>query len=208
MGDSTTLGLRERFLGQVRREPRKAATLAVLLAVMLLAWVRGGAAGKAGPAQASASPSPANPAATPGNAGPQMNRTLRALEGWLNGPIAPTERNLFLMKLDYFPAEASATATQAAAEKDGNSDDAAKSQAAAADLEKARRILEANIKAQASRLDLQSTVMTNGSPRALVNGMMVGEGDTIEGFRVVRIEARGIVVEREGVKLEVSFSFR
>ena len=64
-----------------------------------------------------------------------------------------------------------------------------------------------NLRVLAAKLDLQSTVMRNGSPKALVNGVLVGEGDTIEGFRVIKIEPKRIVVEREGVKLEVLFKF-
>jgi hypothetical protein len=48
-------------------------------------------------------------------------------------------------------------------------------------------------------------------PKAVVNGEMVGEGsvaasgagDTRVSFRVLKIEARRIIVEREGIKLEI-----
>ena len=35
----------------------------------------------------------------------------------------------------------------------------------------------------------------------MVNGEMVHDGDNIAGFRVLKIEARQVIVEREGVKL-------
>jgi len=41
------------------------------------------------------------------------------------------------------------------------------------------------------------------SPKALVNGQLVGVGDVVASFRVCKIEARRIVVEREGIKLEI-----
>jgi hypothetical protein len=57
---------------------------------------------------------------------------------------------------------------------------------------------------EAGRLHLQSVVMGT-SPRAMVDGQLLAEGDVVANFRVLRIEARGITVEREGIKLEVTF---
>jgi hypothetical protein len=39
----------------------------------------------------------------------------------------------------------------------------------------------------------------------MVNGTIVQEGDTIEGFRIVQIEAKRIVVELEGIQVQVIF---
>ncbi|MBV8779989.1 MAG: hypothetical protein JO353_01200, partial [Phycisphaerae bacterium] len=49
----------------------------------------------------------------------------------------------------------------------------------------------------------QST-MLGASPRAMVNGTLVAEGESIGGFHLLKIEAHGIVVEQQGVVLEVS----
>ncbi len=46
----------------------------------------------------------------------------------------------------------------------------------------------------------------SGSPKAVVNDKTVGEGSVVEGFRILKIEANRIIVEREGVKLEVLFN--
>jgi hypothetical protein len=40
-------------------------------------------------------------------------------------------------------------------------------------------------------------------PKALIDGELVGEGDVVAGFRVLKIGARGIVIEREGIVLEI-----
>jgi hypothetical protein len=40
-------------------------------------------------------------------------------------------------------------------------------------------------------------------PKAMVNGQMVGEGEVVAQFRVTEIRARSVVVEREGIKLEI-----
>ena len=54
----------------------------------------------------------------------------------------------------------------------------------------------------ASKLQLQTIVM-GASPRAVIDGEMVGIGSVVAGFRVSKIEARRIIVEREGIKLEI-----
>ena len=57
---------------------------------------------------------------------------------------------------------------------------------------------------QAGRLHLQSVLMGT-PPRAMIDGQLLGEGDVVANFRVLKIEPRGITVEREGIKLEVLF---
>ena len=57
---------------------------------------------------------------------------------------------------------------------------------------------------------LQSTVM-GATPKAVIDGEMVSEGDVVAcgtgetrtTFRVLKIEPRRIIVEREGIKLEI-----
>jgi hypothetical protein len=79
-----------------------------------------------------------------------------------------------------------------------------------ADVRKERQILIENLQQQASQLRLQSTMM-GASPKAVVDGGLVGEGDVVACgagetrtvFRVLKIEPRRIVVEREGIKLEI-----
>ena len=58
------------------------------------------------------------------------------------------------------------------------------------------------LQAEAFRLQLQSTVM-GAKPKAVIDGALVGEGDVVAQFRVLKIEARRIIVEREGIKLEI-----
>ena len=69
-----------------------------------------------------------------------------------------------------------------------------------ADQQEQRQILIDNVRIAAASLKLQTTIM--GAHRgAMVNGTMVREGDSVSGFRVLSIEARQVIVEREGVKL-------
>jgi hypothetical protein len=41
------------------------------------------------------------------------------------------------------------------------------------------------------------------NPKAMINGALVGEGDVVASFRIIKIEARRILVEREGIRLEI-----
>ena len=64
---------------------------------------------------------------------------------------------------------------------------------------------------QARQIRLQSTLADGAKPTALVNGRLVREGDVVAigtgrartEFRVLRIEARRILLEHEGIGLEV-----
>ena len=78
----------------------------------------------------------------------------------------------------------------------------AKSMANRADAKTKRQTYVSNLQAEAARLRVQSTVM-GAQPKALINGDLVKEGDVVASFRVLKIEARRIIVEREGIKLEI-----
>jgi hypothetical protein len=74
-----------------------------------------------------------------------------------------------------------------------------------ADQLKEHRARVESLRAQAARLKVQSTLM-GASPKALVDGRLVGIGDVVASFRVTRIEARRIVVEREGIMFGLRFN--
>ena len=65
---------------------------------------------------------------------------------------------------------------------------------------------------QARQIRLQSTLMGGPQPAALINGQMVREGDVVAttgsgasrtSYRVLKIEARRVILEREGIRSEV-----
>jgi len=127
----------------------------------------------------------------------------QAVQDWVRAPIAPVGRNLFAVKLDYFPQDGTKVdQTLRAPQGNGFWDKLAKSMASKADQRRERQILVENLQLQAMQLRLQSTVM-GPSPGALINGSLVREGDVVASFRVLKIEARRIVVEREGITLEI-----
>ena len=48
-----------------------------------------------------------------------------------------------------------------------------------------------------SELRLQST-MQGEQPRAVINGQSLSPGDRVKGFKLIRVEARSVILERDG----------
>lgn len=203
----------EQLFRAAKADPKKVVVLVVLAIVMVFMWVRlmgGSSAG--GPARASAAPT-GGPrgggdgmgSLRGGSPGNRASKSLASLQEWAHRPVAPLTRNLFSVNYDFFPQDGSKPAVLRAPQGDGFWDQLAKSMTSRADQRKEREVLVENLRLQAAQLKVQSTVM-GASPKALINGEMVGEGDVVASFRVRKIEARRIVVEREGIKLEVRFN--
>jgi hypothetical protein len=82
-------------------------------------------------------------------------------------------------------------------------DEVAKSMAAQADQNRERQQSHlASLRRQAGELRLTQYV-PGPPPAAWVNGELVGEGSVVALFRVLMIEPRRIIVEREGILLEI-----
>jgi hypothetical protein len=213
--------LADTLVRQAKADPKKATTLAVLVTVMAVMWYRVMSGGAGGPSSASAYQVPGAFgastafAATTGPdaaaAAPRPSRSAAAtaaLQEWaLRRPIAPLSRNLFVVNYDLFPTDGARPPETAVRvdRGDGFWDQLAKSMAARADQIKEHRARVETLRAEAARLKVQSTLM-GASPKALVNGRLVGVGDVVASFRVSRIEARRIVVEREGIKFGLRFN--
>jgi len=56
---------------------------------------------------------------------------------------------------------------------------------------------------QARALQVQSVVIHGASPQALINGRLVGVGETIEGFEIVSMQERSIVVRKQGILVRI-----
>lgn len=186
-----------------KADPKKAAALATLAVVMTFMWIRV-LGGSSGPASASAHVSgPAQPDNAGGFAtGPKPSAMHEALREWASRPISPLNRNLFAINYEFFPQDGTRVPVLRAPQGDGFWDRLAKSMTARADAKKEQEVLRENLRLQAAQLKVQSTVM-GAQPKALINGGLVGEGDVVASFRVSKIEARRVVVEREGIKLEL-----
>ncbi|MEA2736642.1 MAG: hypothetical protein QOE14_3093 [Humisphaera sp.] len=210
MAAKTPRTLWDKIFAAVRNDPKRAGILTVLISILVVLQVRLQMNDKdAGPshANANAAPGAANNSAASGTgsdgllvpAKPMDSAT--ALRVWMDSPGAPLTRNLFAVQLEKFPHDGSPVQTT---NKDvvGFWDELAKSMTSRADVRKERRVLVENLARQASQLRLQSTIM-GASPKAVIDGDLVGEGDVVATFRVLRIEPRRIIVEREGIKLEI-----
>jgi hypothetical protein len=194
----------ESMVRQVKAEPKKAIALALLVAVLVAMWLKIFVFSDPRHATAGTANGQNPKTGTSYISNLQLSPASRSLLEWTRKPITGTKRNLFSIKLDYFPVDGTRPMFSGD-DADGFWDQLAKSLAVKADQEKAKGILRDNVVMRASRLDLQSTGLFNGIPKAMVNGTIVQEGDTIEGFRIVGIETKRIVVELEGIQVQVIF---
>jgi len=207
---------RNTLMQALKADPKKTAALGVLLLLLAVMVARSVLAGR-GPARAAASNvvsavsnliTGSKPGTGRGASGAdQLAGTGRessawaALQKWADAPVGPISRNLFAVRMEYFPTDGSRT-TETSSSAEGFWEKLEKSLALQADQRDKRENLIANYRAEASKLKLQST-MPGAQPRALVNGELVAEGSVVAGFRVLKIESRRITVEREGIRLEV-----
>ncbi len=197
----------------LRREAKKAAVLTFLAALLGVMWVRMATKNGVAPNQAIAETKTAAAARQLTAAERSAARSAEAsgaFRSWVNAPLAPISRNLFAVNLNAYPSEGNRTSAGASQAGGGFWGELAKSVSAKADVSKERQILLENLQNQASQLRLQTTVM-GMRPKAVVNGELVGIGEGVASgtgesrttFRVLKIEARRIIVEREGIKLAV-----
>jgi hypothetical protein len=200
--------LQNKFGAVLRSEPKKTIALAVLLtvlAVMLGRFVLGG--GNPSPARGSTVSKNTGSAVSSGKTLSTGAGSLRvgagsaALLKWADAPVPPISRNLFTVRTEFFPVDGSGT-RQSDSTDQGFWSSLEKSMARRADQRFKHDTLIANYKAQASELKIQSIVM-GPQPRAMVSGQMVTEGNVVAGFRVLKIEARRMIIEREGIRLEI-----
>jgi hypothetical protein len=193
-----------KLMALVQKDPKKAAVLTVLGLLLCGMWARMAMSGQTQPHHAAASV--VNPAASKKNPISPFNATSAnsadALQEWLGKPIGAVSRNLFAIRMDHFPLAAGKSDAQPAATQQTFWEALAKSVNTRADQMEKKQNLIQNLREQAGRMDLQSTVM-GPKPKALIDGELVGEGDVVASFRVLKIEARRIIVEREGIRLEI-----
>jgi hypothetical protein len=202
----------DKLVRQAKADPKKASILGVLVLVMLVLWLRMMVSGGAGPSRAAANVTAGARGGEGALASDNYRRpgsrstpALKALMDWAQRPISPLSRNPFVINYDYYPQDGTRPAPPRIPQGDGFWDQLAKSMTARADSIKEHQLLVENLRLQAAQLKVQSTVM-GAKPRALINGEFVGEGSIVASFRVSKIEARRIVLEREGIKLEVRFN--
>ncbi len=197
-----------KLLHAAKADPKKATVLVVLVAVLGTMWIRMVMTDGRGPASAKAGTAAASDQDIASRAGmtrrdPAVSATsAAALADWRGMPVSPIVRNLFIVQLDHYAHLGGQPTAPVTREDEGFWDELAKSLSSQADQSKQRHIRTENAVRDAGRMQLQTIVM-GASPKVVIDGEMVGEGSVVAGFRVSKIEARRIIVEREGIRLEI-----
>jgi hypothetical protein len=189
----------EKIRQQIHRSPQKAAMLGGLAVVLsvILARIFVGAAGPGGAAAATATV-PIMNAVNDLPAIAHADHTTILLN-WARQPIVPMRRNLFAIPFDYYVNDqARSTSTSS----DGFWGLLAKSLSLQADQQSQRQARIDGIRTKARALQLQS-IMFGAVPTAMINGDVVREGNVVEGFRILKIEPRRLIVESEGIELAI-----
>src|SRR5207245_10990138 len=137
-------GWSESRVRQVKAEPKKAAALVLLIAVLVGMWAKIFLFADPRPATAGASMGEKLKTGTSYTSNLQLSPANRSLLDWTKKPITGIKRNLFAIKLDYFPVDGSRPMFSGD-DADGFWDQLAKSLAAKADQEKDKGILRDNV---------------------------------------------------------------
>jgi hypothetical protein len=184
----------QKIRAELARDPKKSGIVGGLAVVLMFLLLR---MEFSGPAAATAS-FIRRPEAAISESQAQFHRAAssNAVVDWLAQPRRQVERNLFAIHLEYYSRAADHIVSG------DSSEDPGKSSSDATDQTRERRIPPENLPNQASQLKLQATVPGTDAT-ALINGELVKVGDTVAGFTVVRIEARRVLVQQDGVTLEI-----
>jgi hypothetical protein len=189
-----------------RASPGRSSMLIGLVLIMAVAWLRVIVGGHTNPAVAQGAATTAAPGARAfsESAAPNQNHLAEqgpSLQQWARQPDQPLARNPFAIPFDSYPMDSSKSADETTT-NNGYWDLLRKSMSSRADQQEQRQILIDNIRIAAESLKLESTIL-GATPGAMVNGQMVREGSVVAGFRVLKIESRQLIMEREGIKLAI-----
>jgi len=176
---------RSRIIRQLTSDKRKLSLVICLLAVGMLLWGR--LLLKQLPKSAVAEPErsaadKADPAGTDARSNPVHRRQTVFVD--LSTQL---QRDLFELSPKYFPIEVE------------ESKQPVKSTQTDADNPNA---LAAAIRQKAMQLRLQTTILGN-DPKALIDGQLLKPGDRIKGFRVLDVTRRTVILEMNGIEIEL-----
>lgn len=194
----------------IRNDPRKSGILALLLLVLVAVVLKMTVFTGPTVARASATTTKKTKDADPRHKAAGAQSISPATRDWLQKPITSVSRNLFVIRPEYFPSTLRKVESSNKPDNPGFWDAIEKSQSEQADQKKRREILVENLQREAAKLRVQSTMM-GPEPQAIIGGSLVKEGDVVASdtsnggvqFRVLVIETRRVIVEREGIRLAI-----
>lgn len=151
-----------------------------------------------------------------------VGETRSPIQKWLDQPFSPITRNIFTAAPANNAAQDAAAALEPKSVEDSSDGIQQRETPRLAPMSEGEQLVATrpatqprpvparSDREQARQIRLQSTLM-GVRPTALVNGRTVREGDIVAfgsgdsrtTFRVLTIEARGITLEREGIRLEI-----
>lgn len=210
----------EGLASALRRDPKKTTLLAGLTVVLLFCVARAALNTSATQSSSAASPKGAGESRAVGaqptgvrpvGSGTRGDLSVLPVQAWLSQPNPSPSRNLFVIRQDRYRRAEPTPAQANKPTKPGIFSSLEKWASRAADDQKRQAILLENLQREVARLRLQSTVM-GAQPTALIDGRLVREGDVVasgEGssravFRVLKIEARRVILECQGIRLEIA----
>lgn len=214
--NGSSIKLPEWLPESLKEDPKKAGILGVLLLVLLLLvlryWLWGSSPAVA---QASSGVKSVLNRQTGSSSIATKTSSDKSIVGsgqlrqWLEKPVNSVSRNLFVIQTEFYPLK-STQSVSSEPELGEFWEEIEKSRSLEADQKRRREILVQNLQREAAKLRLQSTVM-GPEPQAIIGGSLVKEGDVVASdrpgtgvqFRVLAIEARRVILEREGIKLEL-----
>jgi hypothetical protein len=182
--------LKDQLLDELKRDKKKAAVMAVLLAVAIVLFARL-LLKKPSPAQVTAAPVPAARSETPPVA------SAKPLSPSSEDVPADTSRDEYLRQLDtsikrdifappesYFPPGQSGKRSYRPI-TGGKTD-----------------VEKESVWNEAKALTLESTVLSV-TPRAMIDGQLVRVGDWFRGFRVEEIRSRSVTLGKDGISVSI-----
>lgn len=116
---------------------------------------------------------------------------LRARPTVLIDEHGPVARDLFAFDASFYKAIDGGNATVQSSEKSGPD---------SSDENAGRRAAEMAVHAAASGLKLQTTVLGQRN-RAMINGELLEEGQTIQGFELTEVRSRSVRLAKDGVEV-------
>jgi len=185
---------KKRLIAEISRDKKKAVILGSLLLVAVFFVGKLLLARSPEAATAATSPTAVTPAGTVNNAAAQILSGKSPRVEVSKGAAKAITRDIFMPAASFFPRVEKTTGTNGKVKVVEDEQDKQNA---------ALRHKKELIREQAAELHLESTI-TGRVPIAIINGTVLGPDGVINGFRIVKIDSQACVVEKEGIRLNLT----